>query len=110
MRAYVLGSLAAVATFRGNVYQFVLSGSTWSPAAAYPLGYQFMNAGGGGYAFLDPSNNFIYTFSSAGFMTRIEDRNGNALTITQGSSGPTQVSDGLGRTLTFTYNSTGKLI
>ena len=36
-------------------------------------------------------------------MTAIQDRNGNTITVTQGTNGPTLASDGLGRTLTFTY-------
>ena len=42
-----------------------------------------------------------------GRLSRIEDRNGNALTVTQGVNGPTLVADGLGRTLTFNYSAIG---
>src|SRR5207247_2211243 len=42
-------------------------------------------------------------FSPAGAFTKMEDRSGNAVTITQGAAGPMSASDGLGRTLTFTY-------
>ena len=49
-----------------------------------------------------------YTYDNAGKLTRIEDRNGNALTLTYTGNDLNQVSDGLGRALSFTYTS-GKL-
>lgn len=78
-----------------NGYQMVF------PAA---LPFQLIGTSDGGYRFYDPRQNLIYTFNMAGLLIRIEDRNGNALTVTQGTAGPTQVSDGLGRTLSFTYS------
>jgi len=45
----------------------------------------------------------IVTFNRRGQLTRIEDRNGNALQVTPASGGPAEVADGLGRSLKFTY-------
>jgi len=84
-----------VVTFRGRLIRFLLGGANWSPLEPYRLGYQFASVAGGGYRFLDPADNRIYTFAANGFLTRIEDRNGNALTVTPGATGPAQVSDGL---------------
>ncbi len=45
----------------------------------------------------------IITFNRRGQLTRIEDRNGNALQVTPTPVGPAEVRDGLGRSLKFTY-------
>lgn len=103
------GPTATVVLFGGRLVQFrQASGGLWSPATPQQFNYQ-LAAAGPDYKFLDAERSLIYTFSSAGALTRIEDRNGNALTVTQGPSGPTQVSDGLGRTLSFNYTS-GRLM
>ncbi|HEV8145680.1 MAG TPA: DUF6531 domain-containing protein, partial [Bryobacteraceae bacterium] len=109
VRAFTSATQATVLTFRGRQIRFVKSGSAWSLFTAYPFGYQFADNAGGGFRFLDPESNLVYTFAASGFLTRIEDRNGNALTVTQGTNGPTQVADGLGRTLSFSYTVDGKL-
>ncbi|HYL37396.1 MAG TPA: RHS repeat-associated core domain-containing protein [Bryobacteraceae bacterium] len=84
--------------FDGGTIKFNKSGSNWVLDRPQPRPYQLAQSGSN-YQFLDASDNLIYTYSSTGALTRIEDRNGNALTITQ----PSQVSDGLGRTLTLAY-------
>ncbi|SPF53345.1 hypothetical protein SBA4_5580015 [Candidatus Sulfopaludibacter sp. SbA4] len=68
------------------------------------LRYQLV-AINGGYQFMSPMTNLIYTFDSSGNLLSIADRNGNTATVTRtaGSPGPTQVSDGLGRTITLSY-------
>ena len=81
----------------------------WQPYKE-EIGYQFQETGNR-YYLLDPSRELTYTFTKAmlgservGFLTRIEDRNGNALTFTNDTAGRvTKVDDGLGRSFTFTY-------
>ncbi len=109
VRAFAGTVVVTIATFHGDLIRFVPDGSNWVMASSHPLGYQLSSVAGGGFRFLDPADNLIYTFNTAGLLTRIEDRNGNALTVTQGSAGPTSISDGIGRTLSLTYNSSGQL-
>ena len=97
------GPTATVLMFRGGTVQFHQNGGAWTLSSAGRLPYQLV-ASGNGFKFFHPGANLIYTFSSTGDLTAIEDRNGNVLTVTPSAVGPTQVSDGLGRTLTFTYN------
>lgn len=104
----VSGNSASVILFRGGIVQFKQSGNVWQTVSTAQVAYQLANVAGGGYRFLDARENLIYTFSSSGSLIKIEDRNGNALTVTPSASGPTQVSDGLGRTLSFAYTA-GKL-
>ena len=106
VKAIATGTQASVITASGEVIRFLPNGSNWNPLSGYKLGYQFVSVSGG-YQFLDPASNLVYSFGTDGTLTAITDRNGNKLTVTHGSSGPTQVSDGLGRTLTFTYTSDG---
>src|SRR4030095_11538542 len=67
-------------------------------------GYQIRNANGTVKTFaqegLDDNNNTIW------MLTRIEDRNGNAMTIhhTQAQRGIDRITDTLGRTITFHYD------
>jgi RHS repeat-associated protein len=100
----ILGTNATVMFFDGAAIEFAQSGGKYVLDQKQPLAYQLAQVGTN-YQFLDAATNLIYTFSSTGALMRIEDRNGNALTITQ----PNQISDGLGRTLTFTYGSDGNL-
>ena len=63
------------------------------------------------YYFLNPITQIIFTFDKAksgnaniGILKRIEDRNGNALTLTTDAAGlVTRLDDGKGRALIFTY-------
>jgi RHS repeat-associated protein len=64
------------------------------------------------YRLLESANDFkladiaqsrILTFNKRGQLTRLEDRNGNALQVTPAAAGPGVVTDGLGRSLRFTY-------
>ena len=106
-KLYVSGNNASVLLFRGRRIRFTQSGGVWQTTSTPRLAYQLVNVTNG-YRFLDPGSNLIYSFSSTGDLIKIEDRNGNALTVTPGPNGPTQVSDGLGRTLSFVYTA-GKL-
>ena len=103
------GSTFAVVLEYGRV-TFHANGSGFQTALPARLPYQLVHAASGGYRFFDPSQNLIYDFNTGGHLIKIEDRNGNALTVVQGAAGPTQVSDGLGRTLSFIYSSAGNLI
>jgi RHS repeat-associated protein len=98
----ISGNVAIVALEGGGSVAFRLNGSTYQTIYTPRLAYQFVKDTTR-YRFLNPQNNLIYDFDFNGFLTQVEDRNGNALTISRGTLGPTQVSDGLGRTLSFTY-------
>src|SRR5260221_397753 len=106
---YLNGKEAVVRLFRGQPVRFSQTESGWRLAGAERYPYQLLSAGGA-YRFLDASENLIYTYDGNGLLTRIEDRNGNALTVTRSASspGPDRVSDGLGRSLSFVYTG-GKL-
>ncbi len=94
-----------ITLFRAKTVRFTRGASGWQLAGRERLNYQLATQGGD-YRFLDPATNLIHTFSGSGALNRIEDRNGNALTVTQaaGGVGPAQVADGLGRILRFTYD------
>jgi RHS repeat-associated protein len=93
---------ATVVIFPGKTVRFQRSGSAWTAASPEQLNYQLVTTAEG-YRFLDPADNLIYSFDTAGALIGVADRNGNTLTVTPGPAGPTRVSDGLGRTLTFRY-------
>jgi YD repeat-containing protein len=103
----ISGNNATVTLFRGQTVKFTKSGSAFQLSSNERRPYQLATAGSG-YQFLSPVSNLIYTFDSTGALTKVEDRNGNALTVTQapGGVGPATIIDGLGRTLTFTYTGT----
>jgi RHS repeat-associated protein len=107
-RAVVGDKQPRVLLAEGATIEFMMSGNTWVPVRSQELAYQFA-PNGSNYQFLDARTNLIYTFNAGGALTRIEDRNGNALTIAQSAQGPTQISDGLGRTLTLAYTPAGSL-
>jgi RHS repeat-associated protein len=98
----VSGNVALVAQEGGGSTSFQLTNGAYQTVSPARLAYQLIKTATT-YRFLNPANRLIYTFDSQGRLNRIEDRNGNALTITQGPQGPAQVSDGLGRSLTFNY-------
>ncbi|MCX6622885.1 MAG: DUF6531 domain-containing protein [Acidobacteria bacterium] len=107
-RLKVTASTAVVTLFPGRQIAFTGAGSVWAVAPTEKTNYQLQSTGGG-FQFADPEELRIYTFTAGGQLTRIEDRNGNAITVTQSSAGPASVSDGLGRTITFTYDASGHL-
>ena len=106
--AAVDGNTATVTLFGGRSIVFERDRGNWTLSSTEKLDHQLQDADGGGLRFLDLSATRIYTFDGAGRLTRIEDRNGNALTVTQGANSPDMVTDGLGRSLAFTYTG-GKL-
>ena len=99
------GTTATVTLFRGKTVQFTQSGGAWKLASTEKVPFQLQSVSGG-FQFLDPAVQRIYSFNAPGALTSIQDRKGNTLTVTPGPNGPIQISDGLGRTLTFTYNGT----
>jgi len=103
----ITGSLATVNLEGGGTITFRSNGGAYQTLAPARFAYQFVK-NATAYRFLNPQTNLIYSFDTNGHFVRIEDRNGNALTVTQSTPGPTQVSDGLGRTLTFSYTTSGK--
>jgi RHS repeat-associated protein len=100
----ISGSQASVTIERGKVVRFKqsASGNTWSLVTPDLYGYQLVSAPDGSYRFLNPGDRQISTFSSSGLLSKIEDRSGNALTITY-APGISDVVDGLGRSLHFTF-------
>jgi RHS repeat-associated protein len=53
--------------------------------------------------------NLTYTFSSAGKLTSIRDRNGYTTALTYTSGNLTKITDPAGRTLTFTYDTSNRV-
>ena len=102
------GDTATVNLFGGKTIAFQRDGGDWTLSGTEKLDHQLQDAEGSGLRFLDLSTTRIYTFDAMGRLTRIEDRNGNALTVTQGANSPDMVVDGLDRSLEFTYTD-GKL-
>src|SRR5258708_23512933 len=100
LKLSVSGSNATVTLFRGKTVSFTRSGSAFTLSSNELRPYQLATAGTG-FQFASPVSNLIYTFDSTGALTKVEDRNGDALTVTQaaGGVGPSQVTDGLDRTL-----------
>lgn len=100
----ISGNFATVALEGGGSVAFQLSGSTYKPVyTPSRYAYQLVKVTSG-FRFMNPQTNLIYDFDSNGFLTKIEDRIGNALTLSRGIMGVTQVADGLGRTLTLSYS------
>ncbi len=108
---------AVVSLGNGNTVRFERESARLSPwrVVEEEIGYQLIEDFPGGnlirYHVLDPVSELVYRFEQPreearheGFLTRIEDRNGNALVFTNDAQGRvTRVEDGLGRALTFTY-------
>ncbi len=105
----ITGTNATVLLFGGKTIGFQQSGNNWTLTNPDLVGYQLVNGPGTNRQFLDPASNLIYTFDSSGRLIKIEDRNGNALTVTQPVNGSAQVTDGLGRSIAFTYTN-GNLV
>jgi RHS repeat-associated protein len=101
-RMATLGSRATVMLFPGRAFNFIDSGSGFEPSDPEKRRHQLVRAGAN-FQFLELDESLIYTFSASGALLRIEDRNGNAFTVTQSAAGPTRVADNRGRTIDFTY-------
>ena len=102
----VSGNVALVAQEGGGSTSFQLINGAYQTVSPPRLAYQLIKTATS-YRFLNPANNLVYSFDALGRLSRIEDRNGNALTVAQSVNGPTLVADGLGRTLTFNYSAIG---
>ncbi len=102
----ISGNLAVVALEGGGSVSFQLNAGVYSTVYAPRMAFQLVKTSTN-YRFLHPQNNLIYDFNTSGQLVKIEDRNGNAITVAQGPAGPAQASDGLGRSLTFTYGISG---
>jgi len=97
---------------RGNILNFEKNGS-WNMVNEEVI-YQ-LDEDDEYYYMMDPIRALVYTFKKetamfgrqVGVLVRMEDRNGNALTLTNSTDGIywllTRVEDGLGRFLDFTY-------
>lgn len=101
-RVVATASLATVVLFPGKTVQFQREGSGWRLLSAEERDYQLVSTAEG-YQFRDAATSLVHRFDATGALVRVEDRNGNALSITRGPQGPTRVEDGLGRSLTFRY-------
>ncbi len=96
------GANATVVNTRGRTVEFEKTGGDWSLKSPIPVIYQLAESGVD-FKFMDPQIQQIFTFDATGKLTRIEDRNGNALTLLYVGSRLIQVSDGMGRMYGFTY-------
>jgi hypothetical protein len=74
-------SSATVSLFGGKKIAFQASGNNWQLTNPDLVGYQLANGPGTNRQFMDPASNLIYTFDASGVLIKIEDRNGNALTV-----------------------------
>ncbi len=107
LKISVSGSEATVVYYGGETIPFTKN-STWSLKEAERVIYQLVESGPN-YLLMDPISQRVYTFNSSGRLTRIEDRNQNALILTYSGDLLDQVSDGLGRTLKFSYDGLNRL-
>jgi RHS repeat-associated protein len=91
----------AVTVVQGNgaTVTFLLEGGKYVPG---PWVQATLVKEGESYVFTLPDQEKI-RFNSEGWMTKIEDRNGNAITCTCLGSIPFKVKDAVGRELIFTY-------
>ena len=102
VRLHVTGEAAVIAMMGGYTAAFTKTAAGWQAAPGSQYADQLLETPAG-FRFLDFRTSLVYTFNPGGFLTRIEDRNGNAHLVEQGPFGPARVTDGLGRSLTFSY-------
>ncbi len=96
------GSTATITEENGAQVAFAQSGSNW---IAPPRFTAALTQSGGNWIFKRLGRD-RFTFNSAGRLTKIEDRNSKATTLTyNGSNQLTTVTDAANRSLTFTYAS-----
>jgi RHS repeat-associated protein len=103
---------ASVISPRGLVIRFRKNMSSGLWELVKPLDTPFaLIQNTGNFAFIDPVEGLLYNFHlTSGLLFRIEDRNGNALIISQGLNGVTRVqSSSNGRILDFQYDTQGRL-
>ena len=93
----------AVVTLEGGArVTFRLVSGAWQMQPQQKSEYRLLESAND-YKLGDIAQSRILTFNKRGQLTRIEDRNGNALQVTPAGAGPAEVADGLGRSLKFTY-------
>lgn len=93
----------AVVTLEGGTrVTFRLVSGAWQMQPQQRSAYHLLESAND-YKLADIAQSRILTFNKRGQLTRMEDRNGNALRITPAAAGPAEVADGLGRSLRFTY-------
>ncbi len=103
------GALARVTYYYGQSIRFTKSGGAWTQASMDPFDYQLLQSGTT-YRMLDPFAHLVYTFDGAtGKLQSVQDRNGNAQTLTYTGGRLTRVADGMGASLDFSYNTGGAL-
>ena len=103
MYLYAFGNEISIVHKRGKVIRFQQNGADWELVSPPSQPYQLKEAGGM-YTLMDPTDQRRYFFNTDGNLTSVQDRNGNAHTLTVTNESLAQVSDGLGRTLSFTYS------
>lgn len=93
-----------VVTSTGRVLPFVRGpfDADWTLTVALDVPYQLEQVGAG-FRLGEPTTGLVRRFDAQGRLDRVEDANGNALTLAYGADGLSQVSDGLGRDLTLGY-------
>jgi len=101
---------AGVASIRwgdGHGESFTLTGTSYVPRAGV---YDALVANGDGTYTLSQKNRTKYGFSSAGKLTTVQDRNGNAIVLTyDGSGNLTQITDTVGRSLLLSYDPNNRI-
>ncbi len=98
----VTAGTAVVALEGGVKVTFRLVSGTWQMQGAQRSEYGLVESATE-YRLGDAALDRILTFNKKGQLTRVEDRNGNALRVTAGANGPMEVNDGQGRWMKFTY-------
>ena len=104
------GNNAEISTPTGRLVRFERGffGAVWNLASVEDVPFQLVDAGAG-YRLADPTLNRIYNFGSTGLLDSVEDRNGNAHTLTYTGSRLDSIADSFGRALHLTYNGSNQL-
>ncbi|MFC1858852.1 RHS repeat-associated core domain-containing protein [Thermodesulfobacteriota bacterium] len=93
----------------GNSIRLVFTAIGSSSFTPPPGRFESLEREGEGFVFKEKSGT-KYHFNNDGWMTFLEDRHGNRLTMAYDSGGKlTSVTDDADRSLTFTYNATNKI-
>lgn len=92
-------------TENGSVLPFLWTGSAY---VSNPGVSSRLTRVTGGYQ-LTRRDQVVYHFDSTGLLTRMTDRNGNALTLSYTSGRLTRITDTAGRVVDLTYDASGRL-
>ena len=95
-------------TARSIIFYYDDEKKEWLDESGLDLKLSITTGAAYAYTVTDKSDNKLL-FNSGGNLVRIEDQNGNALTITYTSGKISSIHDGAGRTVTLSYNSSGLL-